>query len=239
VLLLVIAHAHDFAPGAGQDAEPRRYRVACAIERRRGRLEHFITAREVERRILAQAGQGRRQVGRPEDPPAELDELGVDPGDLGDAGRMQIVCLEVERGVVSDQPAIGICAARDVHQARPFGRPRYREDLVGEGGAKAGEGGSDGVLDRRPEADPEAIELGRRPVGVVRLGRTSHRPCAGRSSEQVIELVDHPLDRVAGGGSAVGKRSPEVADRGVDPAGHRLPALDHRPPFGRGADRLE
>ena len=118
---------------AGSDPEPVRDRRRRPVERRRGRSRTPRPGRPKWRlgspRSRSRAAAGPRGPERPRRP---APELGVDPLDLGQADRVDLLGAQVERGVGPDEPPVGVGAAGHDAEAGPVVRARPREDPLGD-----------------------------------------------------------------------------------------------------------
>ena len=99
MLLAVRRHRHHDARGAGDPPEPVGHRRLGSRERALRRLEDLVGVVEAEARVVAERGQGAGEVRRAEDAAAELDELAIDPLDLGEARRVDRLGLQIQRRV--------------------------------------------------------------------------------------------------------------------------------------------
>ncbi len=229
MLLLVRAHPDDLARGLRQAAEPGGDRLGCAGEAGGGLLVDLVAGREVERRVVAQGGDGVREGPRAQCSSRQLAELRVDPGDLLEADPVELAGVEVERRVDADEPAVGVEPALDVAHPGPLRGARRREDLGHEGVVEAGEGGPDLVVDGGPQGGREPLALGGGPAGrsVQPPERCQERPILGGLAEDLRQDRRRAVCRRAAGDAAVGQAVPERGHVLIRVGGHRTPAGHH------------
>ena len=93
-------------------------------------LEDLVGIVEAEAGVVAQRGQGALEVRRAEDAAAELHELAIDPLDLGEAGRVNVLRLEIEGRVDLDEIPVRLDAAGHVQRSGPVVGTRDRRDVA-------------------------------------------------------------------------------------------------------------
>ena len=103
MLLGVARDRHDDAGRARDPPEPVGHRALRPDQRPLRGLEDLVGVVEAEARVVAQRGQGALEVRRPQDAAAELHELAVDPLDLGEPRGVDLLGLQLERGVDPDE----------------------------------------------------------------------------------------------------------------------------------------
>ena len=164
MLLLVFGHRDDDTVGLRQDAEPGRDGLASARQGPLGLREDLGAGGEVERGVGAESLLDRRQVRRPEHPFAECRQLRIDPRDLIEADRVDLLCSHRQRGMGLDQSGVGLGATRDVDEPGLIVRARGRPDLVADDRDVAFERRPDAVTDRPTQALLEGRSFRGRPV---------------------------------------------------------------------------
>ena len=147
VLRLVEPHLDDLAHRPGKRPEPGRDRRSGPVERRAGRVEDLVAAREVQARIGPEPGDRHSPVGGSDRARRRCLELRVDPLDLGQPDRVDRLGGQVERRMGPDEAAIGIGAAGYEREASPIVRSGVRQEPIDERLPIADEGRSDRVDD--------------------------------------------------------------------------------------------
>jgi len=209
--LRVFRDPDDLAGGLRQPPEPGRRRRLGAGERALRGLEDLVSGREAECRVAPERGEGRAEVVRPELPPTGLDERGVDSLDLAQARLVDRRGIEVERGVEADHCAVGVLAARNVHQPGPRARPGGGRDPGLEDLAVATERRDRHLRNGSQQVPSERREIPLAPAVVARSRRLRELPVGGRVALHPEQLVDRPSDRVGHRHAAVGERPPRSA----------------------------
>ena len=184
---------------------------------------------------MTQPVQGLRQRPRPQHPPAELDQLGVDPVDLREPHRVEVRRPHLEGRVMTDRQRVRRLAARDPAEARPVvptrgGQHRFDQRRM-QPLQRGTDDGPHGLGERRPEARP--VGLGP-PVECLDMCRGRHqRPGRVGLGKQRPQDVDGPLDRRARGDPAVGEAPAQVRGVRVHVRPHRAPARQQMPALCR------
>ena len=236
----VARDGHHHAGGAGDPPEPvgdRRRRPGQRALRSR---EHLVRSLEVQPRVVAQRGEGRRRgpfVPRTRPPSstnsASMRAISASPVAWISSG------VEVQRRVDADPVPVGLAAAGQVHEPGPVlragdaARPPAR--------ASRGSGGTRGSR-RRARAAVDASRKRRRSAS----GQSACSSAAGagelpvlrRRRLEVRQHVEDALDRLVHGDEAIGRRLPQVRAHLVEVAPDAAPALDQGPAVIRRADRL-
>ena len=171
----------------------------------------------MERRVLAQTTMGIGEVDRTDRPARQLGQLGVDPGDLGEADLVDLRRGQVRRRVRPDERGVRRLPARHGAEARGVVRTGVGKDDVGEEVPIPNECRSDPRRHGLGQPVREALPLRRGPRRPIDAERIEQRPVVVRATEEVVELVDDPMDRRSGRDQALREGLCDVGADRIDP----------------------
>jgi hypothetical protein len=157
---------------------------------------------------------------------------------------VDLLGLQVERGVHADRRPVCLGAAGQVADPGPGLRPGERQDVPLERLAVPAEPGDGDVTDGLEERAPESLAVRLRPARKVAGRRGGELPVARRQRLEPAKDVEHPLDRLDHGDPAIRGGLSQVRAQRVEVPPDPAPSLDHgravlRCPDGLVVDRVE